>query len=246
MCRIVLIGLVLLLVALMVLAAVVVQEYGWRGFLILVAVMAIIGYVAKKLLPRFFGYMLTRPLRQMGAALRGGSIVVHSIVPCEAPTPPEFDPDDGDQGIDDEDYDPDDEDEDARQLANLGLTWYEIELTVTPPDAGPSEGRIVHREAWLPGLIGATGVRPELERANLSRSWSSDEGCDDTFVQTTPPELMGEEETSVQDQVHGERRLRMRVGVARHITAVTINYAEFTEIGTVSIPRINIAPDSPP
>jgi hypothetical protein len=244
MYRIVLIGLVLLLVALMVLAALVVQEYGWRAFLILVAVLGLMAYIAKKLLPRFFGYMLTRPLRQMGAALRGASIVVHSVVPCEPPAPSEDYSDDGDEAIEDEEEDPDDrDDEDEDDSDNPELAWYEVEFTVTPPDSGSSEGRIVHREAWMPGLIGAIGPRPNSQRAQPFREWASDEEWDETVVQNTPAELIGEEEGTAPDQVHGEHRVRMRLGVARHITAVTITYAEFTDIGTVAIPRIDIAPD---
>jgi hypothetical protein len=42
--------------------------------------------------------------------------------------------------------------------------------------------------------------------------------------------------------VVGEQRLCLRVGVAREVTAVTITYAHFTELGQVPIPRIDVRP----
>src|SRR5947207_6300000 len=90
MCKYVLVGLLVFLVALMVAAALVVQAFGWVGFLVLLGGLAVLGLVARKLVPRLFMFLLMRPLRKMGAALRGSQIEVHSVEPCGPPTPEEL------------------------------------------------------------------------------------------------------------------------------------------------------------
>src|SRR5262245_45866277 len=91
MCRIVLIVILVVLILLMVGAAIVVQAYGWTGFLVFIGSLVLLGYVIRKAIPHLFMYMLRRPLKQMGAPLRGGTIVVHSVTACEPPTPEEYD-----------------------------------------------------------------------------------------------------------------------------------------------------------
>src|SRR5262245_1996508 len=116
MCKYIAIGLFVLLVGLMVGAAIVVQEYGWQGFLVLLAVLLVVGYAIKKVAPRLFVYMLTRPLRQMGAALRGATIVVHSVTPCEPPPPEEYDADpDYDAEAIEDDSDEEEEDDGSEE-----------------------------------------------------------------------------------------------------------------------------------
>src|SRR5262245_35220523 len=92
MCRIVLIIIVVVLVLLMIGAVLVVQAYGWTGFLVFLAGLVVLGYVIRKAMPHLFMYMLTRPLKQMGAPLRGATIIVHSVTACEPPPPEEYDP----------------------------------------------------------------------------------------------------------------------------------------------------------
>lgn len=226
MCKYILIGLIVLLIVLMVVAAVVVQEYGWNGFFILVGVMVLLAVVARFAIPRLIRYLVSLPLRQMGAALHGARIEVYSVTPCDPPPPDEYDYLEAiDNDVPDaDDYDP----------AAAILNWYRIEFSVVPADAGPSAGRVVHRRAWSPEMIGAVGA-----------GTPSPEQFDDTQVQHTPAELIdGESLMSNPYQVFGEARLQMRVGVAPRVTAITITYAHFTEIGVVPIPRIDIRPDA--
>src|SRR5215203_5980122 len=125
MCKYVALGLLILLVALMV-AALVVQAYGWTGFLVLLGALVVFGYVLRKATPRIFMYLLTRPLRRMGAALRGARLTVHAVTPCDPPPDDEYDPDDpddaeaiedaNDEGSEDEDED-EDEEEDEQEPA---------------------------------------------------------------------------------------------------------------------------------
>src|SRR5262245_16397372 len=177
MCKYVLLVLLLLLVALMAVAAVVVQEYGWVGFLVLLGALVLFGYAVRKLAPRLFMYLAMRPLRQMGAALRGARIIVHSVTPCDPPPREEYDPDSCDdaEAIED-DFDAGDEsdgegvgNEEEQQAAPFD--WYLIELTVVPPGEASSEGRIVTRRAWAPQMIGAVGPREPLTRMNPFRGW---------------------------------------------------------------------------
>src|SRR5262245_8332532 len=179
MCRIGLIIIVVVLVLLMIGAALVVQAYGWTGFLVLLGGLVVLGYVIRKAAPHLFMYMLTRPLKQMGAPLRGATIVVNSVTACEPPTPEEYEPgydlsDDehGDEAIEDADDERDESDDDydaegeADEIQPESLDWYWVDFTVTPPDSGSKEGGIVNRKAWVPQFVGATGPRPELRRSN--------------------------------------------------------------------------------
>jgi hypothetical protein len=245
MCKYILLLLLLLLVALMVGSALVVQEYGWQGFLALLAILLVLGYVIRKLAPRVFLYLLTRPLRAMGAALRGARIVVHSVVPCDPPPTEEFDgeADDDDAAIEDDTAPDADEDEEADEEEPVGpFDWYLFEFSVVPPDPGSSEGRIVTRQSWTPQMIGAVGSRPPLGRLNLFRGWPAPEQFTDD-VQSSEPELWtGYDYEPSGEAVYGEQRLRMRVGVTRAVRSVTIVYAQFTDLGVVLLPRLDISP----
>jgi len=254
MCRYILIALLVLLLALMVAGALVVQEYGWQGFLVLLAGLVVLGYVARKAVRPLFRYLISRPLRKMGAALRGGRILVHSITPCAAPSPEDYDPEDADdcghdadKVIEDwqENGEPDPDGDDVPDvLAPQELDWYQVEFTVIPPDAGSSEGRIVHRRAWSPQMISAVGPRAKPERSSPFYGWPL-MGQFSGSVQNTFVEVWdGTEYTeSDQEEVFGERRLRMRIGVGREIQTVTLTYAYCTDIGEICIPRIDVSPE---
>ncbi|HKB05232.1 MAG TPA: hypothetical protein VKD90_23610, partial [Gemmataceae bacterium] len=232
------------------------------GFLALLAGLVVLAFVLRKGLPPVFMYLVTRPMRQMGAVLRGARIVVHSVTPCEPPPREDWEGDGADDAEDDgrriaDRPDPDDDNEDgdgggdeaedfedAEQGAPVGpADWYQIELTVVPPDAGPSEGRIVTRRGWTPQLIGAVGPRPPMRASNPFRGWPPA----DQFpwsVQHVPVELWtGSEYEIPEEQVFGEQRLRLRVGVSRDVRAVTITYAHFTDIGEVPLPRMDVSAD---
>jgi hypothetical protein len=250
MCKVVLIGLILALVLLMVVAAVVVQEYGWTGFLIFLAAMVVLVYLAKKMIPRLLRYMITRPMRSMGKALEGSRIVVHSVTPAEPPPREEW------EGIDDEhgpenEMDDDDEGEhlDYEQpWANpSSLDWYSAEFSVIPRDAGPCEGRMVNRHGWNPGMISAVVRAPNLRSSDPFRGWStSDDWNDQTIVQSADVEIWDNGEyVAPNDTVFNEQRLRLRIGVSRTVTAAVLVYFHFTQIGTISIPRIDIRPEGP-
>jgi hypothetical protein len=254
MCRFVLLALLVLLLALMVAAALVVQEYGWQGFLVLVASIVVLGYVARKSVRPVFQYLITRPLRKMGAALRGGRILVHSITPCAAPSPENFDPGDADGcGSDDDEAienwqenDEPDPEEDAvpDTLAPDKLDWYQVEFTVIPSDSRSSAGQIVHRQSWSPQMISAVGPRIEPVRSSPFYGWPL-VGRFSGSVQNSFAELWDgtEYSESEQEEVFGERRLRMRIGVAREVQTVTLTYAYYTDIGEVRIPRIDVSPE---
>src|SRR5262245_47243658 len=175
MCKYIMLGLLVLLIALMVGAALVVQEYGWKGFLVLLVVLAVLGYIARKVTPWLLIRMISRPLRMMGQALHGGRIVVHSVVPCDPPPPEEeYDADDDEhEAIEDDgesgEQEADDEPDEDQSVGPYD--WYLIEFTVVPPGDGASEGRMVTREVWSPQWIGAVGPRPPLKRANPFRGW---------------------------------------------------------------------------
>jgi hypothetical protein len=256
MCKYVLIIVLVVLVLLMAGAALVVQEYGWPGFLGLLTGLIVLAFVLRKGLPPVFMYLITRPMRQMGAALRGARIVVHSVNPCEPP-PREGWEEDGTEDRDDdgrritdgrnrdnetEDEDDEDDEPDDEDCAPAGpVDWYQIELTVVPPDAGPSEGRIVTRRGWTVQLIGAVGDRPPMRSSNPFRGWPPP----DQFpwsVEHAPAEVWnGSEYEDPAGPMYGEQRLRLRVGVTRDVRAVTITYAHFTDIGEVPLPRMDVS-----
>ncbi|MBO0698706.1 MAG: hypothetical protein J2P46_09950 [Zavarzinella sp.] len=257
MCRIVLIIVLVFLILLMAGAALVVQEYGWPGFLAFLAVLVVVAFVLRKGLPFLFGHLLTRPLRQMGAALRGARIVVHSVSPCEPPRD-EWDEDSDDQDDtasdgrriadrpdrDDEDEDEPDDGEDEDDESPVGpLAWYQIELTVVPPDAGSSEGRMVTRQAWTPPLVGAVGPRPPLRGSNPFRGWPPAEQFPGSVQSVGTEVWTGSAYEPPGESVFGEQRLRLTVGVTRDVRAVTITYAHFTDIGEVPLPRIDLPSD---
>ena len=260
MCKWVLIAILVAFVALMAVAALVVQEYGWPGFLAFLVGLVVLGYVLRLGLPPLFMYLITRPMRQMGAALRGARIVVHAVTPCDPPPEEEWEGDPSDD--DDDDYrgrrltdrrrrddedeaddDEDEEDEDEGDEGETGpLDWYQIELTVEPPDGGSIEGRIVTRHAWSPQLIGAAGPRPPGRPGNRFRGWPPGDEFDGA-VQHAEIELWtGSDYEPPDDQVYGRQRLRLRVGVTREVRTVTITYAHFTDIGEVRLPRIDVSP----
>ena len=250
MCKYVLLVVLVVLVALMVVAAVVVQEYGWTGFLILLGALVVLGYVLRKATPRLFMYLLTRPLRRMGAALRGARLTVHSVVPCDPPPDDEEDDpyyrDDAEAIEDrdaesDEDEDEPDEEEVAEEEPVGPYDWYQIEFTITPRGEGSSEGRIVHRPSWSPPFVSAIRERPPLDRVNPFGGWPPDNFTGD--VQTMPPEVWADPDWDDEvNQVFGEQRLRMRVGVTRAVRAVTIVYAQFTDLGVVQLPIVDVTP----
>ena len=254
MCKYVLLAVLVVLVALMVVAAVVVQEYGWTGFLILLGALVVFGYVLRKATPRIFLYWLTRPLRRMGAALRGARVTVHAVTPCDPPPEDEDDPDDRDDAEAIEDRDDrdaadedgtDDEEEDEDDEGELvgPFDWYLVEFTVTPPGEESSEGRIVHRPSWSPAFISAVGPRPPLDRMNPFRG-RPPPGQFAWNVQYTPAAVRTDDGWWDEEvnQVFGEQRLRMRVGVTRAVRAVTIVYAQFTDLGVVPLPIVDVTP----
>jgi len=264
MCKYVAIALLVALVVLMAVAALIVQEFGWTGFFVVAGVVAVLLYVAKKSLPRLFMSLVTRPLRRMGAALRGSRIDVHSVTPCEPPPAEEYDQeydgaehdDDGPPAIadrrrtsdrtyaaDDDDDGIDDEEPDADEEPVVGpLDWYHVEFTLVPPDAGPSEGRIVHRRSWSPQMLGALGAQPDQRNRHPYLSWPPDfENL--AAVNVAEIEVWNGTDYEITDaELYGEQRLRLRVGVARNVAAIVITYAHFTELGEVRIPRIDVSP----
>jgi hypothetical protein len=250
MCKYILIGLIVALIVLMVVSAVVVQEYGWTGFLILLGALVLLAFVARFAIPPFFRYLMMIPMRQMGAPLRGARIVVHSVTPCDPPPPDEYisgihdddDEHDSEPAIEDDDEEFDDSEVVEQPAAALG--WFRIDFTVMPTGSGPIAGRIVNRRAWSPALIGAAVSRPYSGRSILLRGWPP-AAFDYTQVQNTMAEPFdGETTEDDPEQVFGERRLQMRVGVAPSVSAVTITYAHFTDLGVVPIPRIDVRPDA--
>jgi hypothetical protein len=85
--------------------------------------------------------------------------------------------------------------------------------------------------------------RPPTNRLGPFGGWPTQDGFF-THVQSADVEVWdGSEYQPDADQVYGEQRLRMRIGVARDVTAVTITYAHFTELGQVPIPRIDVPPE---
>ena len=260
MCRIVLIVIVVVLILLMVGAALVVQAYGWMGFLVFLGGLVVLGYVIRKAAPHLFMYMLTRPMKQMGVPLRGATIFVHSVAACEPPTPEEYDmghdlSDDehGDEAIEDADDEKDESDDDyddvvaeADEIQPELLDWYWVEFTVTPPDSGSKEGGIMNRKAWVPQFVGATGPRPELRRSNPFRGWPPPDQFTDNVHHTAAEVWDGAEFVSSEREVFGEHRMRLRIGVTREVRTVTITYAQYTDIGEVQIPRIDVLPDPSP
>jgi hypothetical protein len=261
MCRIVLIVVLVFLILLMVGAALVVQAYGWTGFLVFLAGLVLLGYAVRKATPHLFMYAITRPLKQMGAPLHGATIVVHSITPCEPPPPEEYDPEygcsvdeHGDEAIEDADDEEDEADDDyddteeheADEIRPESLDWYRVEFTVTPPDAGAKDGGIVNRKAWIPQFIGATGPRPELRRSNPFHGWPPPAQFTNNVRHTAAEVWDGAEFVTSEREIFGEHRLRLRVGVTREVRTVTITYAQYTDIGEVQIPRIDVFPDPSP
>jgi hypothetical protein len=237
MCKYLLLILILVLIALMAVAAVVVQEYGWVGFLILLGVLAVLGYAVRKGTRPLLMYMISRPMRRWGAALRGGRVIVHSVEPCDPPREEEHDIRDDPEAIEEEtaDYD-DSEYQDEEPIGPFDL--YQIEFTVVPPGGESSEGRIVTRRGWRPQLIGAVGPRSPLESASPFRGWPPP----DQFpghVQSLPAQVWtGAEYEEAIERVFGEQRLRMRIGVTRTVRSVTITYAQLTDLGVIDLPRI--------
>jgi hypothetical protein len=183
-------------------------------------------------------YLVSRPLRQWGAALRGGRIIVHAVEPCDPPREEEYDIRDDPEAVEDEtaDYE-DSEDEDEEPTGPFD--WYQVEFTVVPPGGESSEGRIVTRRGWSPQLIGAVGPRPPLGSASPFRGWP----LLDQFpgeVQSQPAEVWtGTDYEEPTGTVFGEQRLRMRVGVTRAVRSVTITYAQFTDLGVLQLPRVD-------
>jgi hypothetical protein len=263
MCKYVLLALALLLVLLMAGAALVVQEYGWPGFLALLAGLVVLAFALRFAFPWALRRMVAWPLRRMGRPLRGARIVVHAVTPSEAPPREEWagdgsddyddgeDPNFGGRAIgdwDEDDADGDEEDagdEDEETPAGP-LDWYQIELTVVPPGGGSIEGRMVTRHAWNPYLIGAVGPRPALGSSNPFRGWPPPAQLPDSVHGHEAELWTGSEYGPLESHVFGEQRLRLRVGVTRDVRAVTITYAHFTDIGEVQLPRIDLTPDGRP
>ena len=233
----------------MVVAAIVVQEYGWTGFLVMLAAMTVLAWLAKRFLPRLFGYLLTRPLRQMGVVMQGATIVVHSVTPAEPPPPTEFDNEEqpafGDQQETDDDSGEWNMEEHDQPTPVGPLDWYFVEFTVTPRDAGMSEGRIVNRRGWSPAMISATATSPNSRLLNPFRGWPREDFVDLNTVQPGVVDIWdGANYVTPIEMIFGEQRLRMHVGVARRVQVVTLIYAQYTEIGEITIPRIDVRPES--
>jgi hypothetical protein len=245
MCKYVALLLLVLLVALMVVAAVVVQEYGWVGFLVLLGVMVLFAYVVRKALPHLIVHLATRPLRQMGAALRGARIVVQLVEPCDPPDGYDLDPPDEPDAIEDAGEEPDagdfgdDEENEAEPVGPFD--WYRIVLTVVPPGDGSSEGRVVVRPAWSPQFVGAVGPRPPSASTSPFRGWPPGPFTD--AVRNAPVEVWtGSDYEPAGASLYGEQRLRLRIGVTRAVQSVTITYTQFTDLGVIPLPRIDVRP----
>jgi hypothetical protein len=247
MCKYIVLLLFVILAALMVVAVVVVQEYGWTGFVVLLGALVLLGYVVRKALPYFVGRLATRPLRQMGAALRGARIVVHVVEPCDPPEGYNPNPPDDPEAIEDDGDAGEEPEEDMGGAADEGepaapCDWYRIVLTVVPPGDESSEGRIVVRRAWSPQFVGAVGPRPPLGRPNPFGGWPPPDQFTDAVRNAPVGVWTGSDYELAGESLYGEQRLRLRVGVTRAVRAVTIVYALFTELGVVPLPRIDVRP----
>jgi hypothetical protein len=250
MCKFVLIALIVVLVALMVVSALVVQEYGWIGFLMMLGVLLVLAWIAKRTLPRLLRHLMMRPLRQMGAVMHNATVVVHSVNPTDAPPPDDLDDDEHaieDDDLPDEDDDDDWEEEEPDTDVNPGsLDWYFVDFSVTPRDAGTCEGRVANRRGWSPDMVSAVAVDSHGGSLNPFQGWPPD--VDWTDLGTVQSELVeiwdGSAFVAPIEMVFGEQRLRLRVGVARRVQVVKLVYAHYTEIGEVAIPRIDIRPES--
>lgn len=247
MCKYILLILILVLIALMAVAAVVVQAYGWVGFLVYLGILVLLGYAIRKGMRPLLMYMISRPLRRWGAALRGGRIVVHSVEPCQPPAAAEYDPRDDPETIGDEsegEWDEAADNDDVEHGENDGepagpFDWYQVEFTVVPPGGESSEGRILTRRGWTPQLIGAVGPRPRLGTTSPFRGWPPPDQFPETFVSLPAQVWTGGEYADPSETVFGEQRLRMRVGVTRAVRSVTIAYAQFTDLGVIDLHRID-------
>ena len=202
-------------------------------------------------------YFLTRPLRRAGAALRGSRIVVHAIIPCEPPSPEDYDPgmepddpDDQDyQAIeDDRTYEEHDEIDEEEMVTNAAGAPRLVPGRVHVDSAG--RGRIDRRSDGRPSAVvelvydrARRAHGPKLSgptRFVVGPRWTSSPGAS----QNTPVEVWDGDEYAVPDAaVFGEQRLRMRIGVTRDIRTVTLTYAQFTDIGQIQIPRIDVFPE---
>ena len=128
------------LIACMVLAVVAYTLWGAWGLLGIVAV--VLGGLL--LLKSLGGYLLQRaltaPFKAKGAVLRDAALEVHSVTPAEAPAQ-EYDPeDDPDYPADDPDgiVDPEETGMDEEEPEAVPLTWYHLDVTITPREpTGP-------------------------------------------------------------------------------------------------------------
>jgi hypothetical protein len=176
-------------------------------------------------------------MRRWGAALRGGRVIVHSVEPCDPPREEEHDIRDDPEAIEEETADYEDTEYQDEEPPGP-FDWYQVEFTVVPPGGKSSEGRIVTRRGWSPQLVGAVGPRPPLGSTGPFRG-RPPPGQFPGDVQSLPAQVWtATDYKEAIEQVFGEQRLRMRIGVTRAVRSVTITYAQFTDLGVIELPRI--------
>jgi hypothetical protein len=255
MCRYVLIAVIVGLIVLMAVAALVVSLYGWTGFFALLLAFAFLGVVfriaAPRLIPKLLMGTITRPMRQMGKVLRGATLTVHSVTPAEPPVNDDDEDEDEDERQrlryshrDDADhYEEDDYDDDADAGSNpADLDWYWIDFTVAPRDAESSEGRMVHRTAWNPGMLSFQLTKEDRPPQPVGMPAYFDQLASAEVLMNELEPWDGTEVEEPIDDMFGPARLRARVGVGRKIGTVLLVYAHFTEVGEIRIPRIDATP----
>lgn len=98
----------------------------------------------------------------------------------------------------------------------------------------------------MPDMIGARFIRPGKRTEDPSAFWPANGATMDfDRVQHGGVKIWdGIEYVEPSESVFGEQRLRLSVGIDSEVNEATIVYANFTEIGKVRFPRMNITPES--
>ena len=248
MCRWLFVIVIVAILAITATGVIVVDYFGWRGFLVFAVCLCIGLWLLKRSLPRIlmtlFSRAMTRPLREMGAVLRGYRVTVHSVLSCDTPVDFENDDDDAesiedDDRGDDQHDDADEDDSEVTEQLPERLEWYRIDFTLSPPDGEPKVGRIVVRPPWSVSMLGFS--RPKGERPPLPMGLSDLRLAADVFDSTFQI-WDGAEFVEIDDEVHGEHRLCARVGVGPDVRTIVLIYAHLTEIGEIQLPRIDVTP----
>lgn len=194
--------------------------YSWKGWIALPVVILLLVWIAKKLIGLAFRRFALGLFTMKSKALRGATLVVHSITPVAKP---EFPEDSEEESAESDDSEEESEEDDAEMEPEEPKEYFAIDMTITPQT---SEWESVWEPSEL--MLSSEKVSSMIDLHDESKQIGSTEA-----VAIWNGTEFGDDDPG---KYPGPKRLRVTFGVKPGTSRASINY--YAEaLGEVELPR---------